>query len=58
MTGEKEETVFDTFKEIKIRNEIMKKNTYAQFWKQSATAQGKILSTFDSEKIKMHMEFF
>lgn len=29
VTKEKEEIVFDTFREIKIRNEIIKKNTYA-----------------------------
>ena len=57
MTREKEETTFDTFREIKIKNEILKKSTYAQFWKQSATAQGRILSAFDSKKAKMHMAF-
>lgn len=38
-------------------NEILKESTYAQFWKQIATAQGRLLSAFDSEKGKMHMEF-
>lgn len=57
VTGEKEEIVFDTFWEIKIRNEILKKNTYAQFWKQNATSQGILISTFDSEEGKMHMAF-
>jgi len=57
VTKEKEETIFDTFREIKIRNEILNKTTYAQFWKQSATAQGRLLSAFDSEKGKMHMAF-
>lgn len=33
VTKEKEEIVFDTFKEIKIRNGMLKKSTYAQFWK-------------------------
>jgi len=57
VTEEKEETVFHTFKEIKIRNEILRKNTYAQFWKQIATTQGRLLPVFDSEKAKMHMSF-
>lgn len=57
VTREKEETVFDTFREIKIRNEILKKSTCAQFWKQSATSQGKLLSVFDSKNGKMHMAF-
>jgi len=57
VTKEKEETVFDTFRDIKMRNEMLKKSTYAQFWKKSATAQGKLLSAFNSEKGKMHMAF-
>jgi len=48
VTEEKEEITFDTFMEIKIRNEILKKSTYAQFWKQGATSQGRLLSAFDS----------
>lgn len=35
----------------------MKRRTYDQFWKQSATSQGILLSAFDSEKGKMHMAF-
>jgi len=57
VTGEKEEIVFDTSREIEIRNELLKNNTYAQFLKKSATSQGRLLSAFDSEKGKMHMEF-
>lgn len=29
--GEKEDTIFDTFREIKIINEMFKKNNYANF---------------------------
>lgn len=36
---------------------MLKKSTYAQFWKKSATVQGKLLSTFDSDKGKMHTTF-
>ena len=57
VTGEKEEIVFDTSREIKIRNEMLKKSTYAQFWKQSETSQGSLLAAFDSEKCKIHMAF-
>ena len=57
VTEVKEETIFDTFIEIKIRNEILKNGTYAQFWKQRATPQGILLFAFDSEKGKMHMAF-
>ena len=57
VTKEKEEIVFGTFREIKIRNEMLKKITYVQFWKQSEIAHGRLLSAFDSKKGKMHMEF-
>ena len=55
--GEMEETIFDTFIKIKIKNEMLKKSTYAQFWKKSSTSQGRLLLAFNSEKGKMHMAF-
>ena len=57
VTGEKEETIFDTFKEIKIRNEILKKSTYAQFWKHTYTSQHRLLTSFHGEKRRMQMTF-
>jgi ParB-like chromosome segregation protein Spo0J len=32
-------------------------NTYAQFWKQTSTTQHRLLSSFDTEKGRMHMAF-
>jgi len=57
VTREKEETIFYTFREINIKNEMLKKITYAKFWKKSYTSQGRLLSAFDLEKGKMHMAF-
>ena len=36
---------------------MLTNNTYAQFWKQSSTAQNILFSTFDTEKGRMHLEF-
>lgn len=55
--GEKEETIFYTFREIKIRNEMLQNSTYAQLWKKISTFEGRLLSSFDSKKGKMHMAF-
>lgn len=35
-TGETKNSVFDIFKEIKVRNEALKINTYNQFWKRTS----------------------
>jgi len=43
--------------EIKQKNETLKANTYAQFWKQTSTSEHRLLTTFDSEKGRMQMEF-
>ena len=51
-TEEKEKTVFYTFKEIKMKNEMLKTSTYNQFWKQTPNSQSRLLSTFDSENGK------
>lgn len=56
-TREIEKSIFDIFKEIKVRNEALKINTYNQFWNQTSSSQSRLLSTFDSEKGKMQLEF-
>ena len=38
VVGEREKTVFDNFREIKIRNEILNNNTYTQFCKQTSSS--------------------
>ena len=57
VTGEREKTVFDTFREIKLKNEILKNTTYTQFQKQASSSQSRLLSAFDSKKGGMHMAF-
>jgi hypothetical protein len=42
---------------IKQKNELLNSSTYAQFWKQTSTTQHRLLSAFDIEKGRMHMEF-
>jgi hypothetical protein len=49
--------IFDKYKQIKLRNELLNNNTYAQFWKQTSTAQHRLLLAFDTEKGRMQMEF-
>jgi hypothetical protein len=52
-----ESNIFDKYKQIKQRNELLNNNTYAQFWKQTSTAQHRLLSSFDTERGRMQMEF-
>lgn len=47
----------EIFKEIKVKNEALKINTYNQFQKQTSGAQCRLLSAFDLIKGKMQMEF-
>jgi hypothetical protein len=55
--GEKEPNIFDKYKEIKQRNELLNTSTYTQFWKQTSTTQHRLLSSFDIEKGRMQMAF-
>jgi hypothetical protein len=50
-------SIFEKYELIKKRNQTLTNNTSAQFWKQTSTAQHRLLSTFDIEKGRMHMEF-
>lgn len=54
---EAKKSTMDIFKEIKIRNEALKINTYNQLWEKNSGAQIRLLSFFDSEKGKMKMAF-
>jgi hypothetical protein len=49
--------IFEKYNLIKKKNELLNNNTYAQLWKQSSTTHHRFLSTFDTEKGRMHMEF-
>jgi hypothetical protein len=41
----------------KKKNERLASSTYAQFWKQTSTAQHRFLSSFDTDKGRMYMAF-
>jgi hypothetical protein len=49
--------IFEKYDMIKKRNQSLTSSAYAQFQKQSSTAQHRLLSTFDTEKGKMHMAY-
>jgi hypothetical protein len=50
-------SIFEKYDMIKKKNQMLTGNTYAQFWKQTSTAQHKLLSSFDTEKGRIHMAF-
>jgi hypothetical protein len=50
-------SIFEKYDLIKKKNQPLTNNTYAQFWKQTSTAQHKMLSAFNTEKGRMHMVF-
>jgi hypothetical protein len=50
-------SIFEKYDLIKKKNQTLTNNTYAQFWKKTSTAQHRLLSAFDTEKGRMHMEF-
>jgi hypothetical protein len=50
-------SIFEKYDLIKKRNQTLTSRTYAQFWKQTSTAQHRLLSAFDTEKGTMHMAF-
>ena len=54
---EKENIVFDRYKEIKLINEILKNSTYNQFWKHTSSSQSRLLLVFDTEHGKIQMAF-
>jgi hypothetical protein len=50
-------SIFEKYDLINKKNQTLTSNTYAQFWKKTSTAQHRLLSSFDTEKGRMHMEF-
>jgi hypothetical protein len=50
-------SIFEKYNLIKKKNEMLTSNTYAQFWKQTSTTQHRLLSSFDTEKGRMHMAY-
>jgi hypothetical protein len=49
--------VFEKYDMIKKKNQTLNNSTYAHLWKQTSTAQHRLLSAFDIEKGRMHMVF-
>jgi hypothetical protein len=49
--------IFEKYDLIKKKNQTLTNSAYAQFQKQSATAQHRLLSAFDTEKGRMHMAY-
>ena len=54
---EGDQNIFSKFLEIKQKNESLKANVYSQFWKHTSTSQHGMLTSFDSEKGIMRMDF-
>jgi hypothetical protein len=50
-------SIFEKYDLIKKKNQTLTSNTYAQFWKQTSSAQHKLLLAFNIEKGRMHMAF-
>jgi hypothetical protein len=50
-------SIFEKYDLIKKRNQTLTNKTYAQFWKQTSMTQHRLLSSFDTEKGRMHMAF-
>jgi hypothetical protein len=49
--------IFEKYDLIKKKNQTLTSSMYAQFQKQSSTAQHRLLSAFDTEKGRMHMAY-
>jgi uncharacterized protein YxjI len=55
--GQTKSNIFDKYKYIKQRNEILNNNTYAQFEKKTSTAQHRMFLAFDTERARMQLTF-
>lgn len=54
---DKEKDIKNRYKEIKLRNEKLKAETYAQYFKQTHANQNRLMSAFDIKTGKMQMSF-
>lgn len=54
---DKEKDIKYRYKEIKLRNETLKDETYAQYFMQKPANQSTLISSFDIKIGKMHMTF-
>jgi hypothetical protein len=49
--------IFDKYNLIKKKNEMLTNDTYSQFCKQTSTTHHRLLSSFDTEKGRIHMAY-
>lgn len=54
---DKEKDIKEKYKEIKLRNEALKDETYAQYFKQTPSDHNRLLSAFDLKTWKMKVTF-
>lgn len=54
---EQDKSIKDKFKEIKMRNERLKVETYAQLFKLSTPSQNRLMSSFDIKEGNMKVSF-
>jgi len=57
MSANKDQDIKERYKEIKVRNERLKAQTYAQYLKLTPTNQTKLISAFDIKEGKLQMTF-
>lgn len=55
--ADKERDIKDMYKEIKMRDEKLKSETYTQYFKHTPTNQSKLMSAFDIKVGKMLVSF-
>ena len=57
MPADKDQDIKERYKEIKARNERLKAQTYAQYFKMTPTNQTRLMSSFEVKEGKMQMAF-
>ena len=55
--GQTQPKKISKYKAIKQKNEMLKSSSYKQFWKQTATSQHRLFSSFDIEQGRIQMAF-
>lgn len=54
---DKDKDIKEKYKEIKLRNEALKAETYAQYFKKTPSNQNRLLLAFEIRTRKMQMAF-
>ena len=57
MRADKDQDIREKYKDIKVRNEKLKAQTYAQYLKMAPTNQTRLMSAYDVKEGKMKMTF-